>query len=160
MKLSKRQVRGIYDILKQAERKGRLRFVNLWVQDGYTYATDTHTMVRIKTTEASDGVVPFEAVEKWYKLASAKDFMTIDFIIDNLDKDVKFTSNLKDVFGDPNKVVTQESFSVDMKLVNNVVNAVSHDKRVKITLGNLRQYISDLGDTNGDIVGLVLGIKV
>lgn len=157
MKLSKRQVKGLVDIMKSTVRS---EFKQLNIQEGYLYVTDSYSMVRIKLAEdVPNGIVLFKDVDVWYKLATVRDYMTEDFIIEHLDTEGVMPNNLSRVFGDMHEAFSleKEAYTLDFNLVDRVVRSVSHDKEVNAIGGKSRIYVSNRDDSG--IEGIVLGMR-
>lgn len=82
---TKKQVREILRLLK-VQRNERPVFSFIHVDDnGYLEFTDSYQLHRSKDPimfEAAGKYVPFETLEKWYKLAKARDTLTTDELLE------------------------------------------------------------------------------
>ena len=89
MRLTKRQVMNILKELKKMKTRPILK--NIAIQkhkNGNYHLTYTNGCMAVyipleENEDIKSGIVPFEKIEVWYKLASAKDFIDTNWIIEN-----------------------------------------------------------------------------
>ena len=159
MRLQRKQVKALLDIMKASP---RLDFKNMIIQDNNVYVTDTYSMVVIElvpNVDIEDGIVPFEDVEVWYKLATAKDRMTVDFIYDKIVRpsDYLVPNDLCKVFGQAFDTESSKALSLDLKRFNRVANAVAPNGEVNVAIGLYKIYLFNTMEDN--IKGLVLSLN-
>lgn len=93
MKLTKRQVMNIIKELKKMKNRAVLQDMAIQKHDnGKYYLTYTNSYMAVyipleENEKVKPGIIPFEKIDVWYKLATAKDFIDTDWIIDNTEED-------------------------------------------------------------------------
>ena len=85
LQLSKRQVKSLLDIISKEEHRHIINCVTVQEVDGkfYLVATDSYKMAMLEVESEEllkfkDKLLNREALTKWYKLASAKNYLTED----------------------------------------------------------------------------------
>ena len=93
--LSKKQIRVLLDTMKG----GNERFKVVFVEYGFLYVTNAYYIIRVKVEGLPvEGVIEFNALEVWYKLASARDYLSTEDLIKLIGpKSTNFPS-MKNVF--------------------------------------------------------------
>ena len=82
IKLSKRQVKGILDTLKQ-QRQFRPALSTMRLRNGYLYLTDGYILIRMSIEDThTDLEIPYNKLERWYKLAGTSDKLDEIMLID------------------------------------------------------------------------------
>lgn len=126
MKLTKRQVMNILKELKKAK-KGRTVLENMAVQkhdNGKYHLTYTNSYMVVyipleENEKVKPGIIPFDKIDVWYKLATAKDFIDTDWIIENTEEDSynKYPDTEKFIGTESTEI---EKIALNAELLNNL----------------------------------------
>lgn len=125
MKLTKRQVMNILKELKKAKSRPVLKDMAIQKHDNGKYHltyTSGYMAVYIPLEEndkIKSGIIPFDKIEVWYKLATAKDFIDTDWIIENTkeDADNKYPDTERFINTDFAEI---ERITLNAELLNNL----------------------------------------
>lgn len=99
LQLNKRQVKSLLDIISKEEHRHVINCVTVQEVDGkfYLVATDSYKMAMLEVESEEllkfkDKLLNREALTKWYKLASAKNYLTEDTLAKMFEEESKQVS--------------------------------------------------------------------
>lgn len=99
LQLNKRQVKSLLDIISKEEHRHIINCVTVQEVDGkfYLVATDSYKMAMLEVESEEllkfkDKLLNREALTKWYKLASAKNYLTEDTLAKMFEEESKQVS--------------------------------------------------------------------
>lgn len=155
MQVNKKQVKAILDILSKDDARPAL--MDMFVQDGYLYATDAFHLLRVPTELKNGKAISSRDLLKTYKLASSKDMIELDDLARV--STVDYPKNIKEML--PKDRLEKFSVALNSKYIDNLSRAIG-DTGLKFTFtgSGLSPVLVTGESVYHSIDGLIMPIKI